>query len=94
MMQANLSADSPLFVGAINTAVYLYNVFPSAANLALAPWQILHGKEWDRCYAHLHPFGCLAYVHITTEERQQQAQRNTLFAKARSHARLAFLQAM
>ena len=28
MAQANLRADSPLYVEAISTAVYLYNIFP------------------------------------------------------------------
>ena len=73
LLQAGMFNDLRLYAEAFNTAVSLYNIFPSAAMQHVSPFEDLHGRPWDRGYAHLKPFGCLCHVHVPDAERMQQA---------------------
>ena len=72
-MQAGMYNDMRLYAKALNTAAYIYNIFPSTTMNNVSPYEDLHGQPWERGYGHLRPFGCYCLVHVLDAERQHQS---------------------
>ena len=65
---ADTNISHMVWAEALSTAVYLRNRSPTKAVYGKTPFEALTGEKPD--VAHLRTFGCMAFVHVAKDERQ------------------------
>ena len=67
-MLSHMQMEEKLWAEAMNTAVYVTNRLPCAANPFKTLFEVCHG--WEPNFAHLKVFGAQGYIHIDKFDRK------------------------